>query len=109
MHPLSLFFGVAVLTGILAVNYLRTTLRLGILRAFARRQPVSRRTVMAGSLAGCLPFTGAMLALMLVPTGDHGEIQSTASQLALLLSVCGLIMHVANDALVRWGAPVRTR
>lgn len=108
MHPLSPFFGIAVLSGLLAANYFRATWRLGILEAFVRRQPLHWRTRMAGTLAGCLPVTGALLALALVPTGEHGEVHSTAGHLALMLAGCGLAMHVINDALVAWGAPRAT-
>lgn len=109
MHPLSPFFGIAVLSGLLAANYVRATWRLGILACFVRRQPLHWRTRMAATLAGCLPVTGALLALALVPIGEHGEVHSTAGQLALMLSGCGLAMHLINDALVAWGAPKATR
>jgi hypothetical protein len=104
MHPLSPLFGVAILSGVLTANYFRTAWRLGILRAFGRREELSWRTLAAGSVAGCLPFAGAMLALMMVPMGDDGQVQSTAAQLALQLSLCGFAMHVVNDKLVSWGA-----
>lgn len=107
MHPLTALFGVAVLSGVLTTNYFRTAWRLGILRAFGRRHPLSWRTIGAGTVAACLPFAGAMLALTFIPTSETGHVQSSAAQLALQLAGCGLIMHIVNDALVRWGAPPR--
>jgi hypothetical protein len=107
MHPLSPLFGVAILAGVLTTNYFRTAWRLGILRAFGRRAPLSNRTILAGCAAGCLPFIGAMVALALIQVGETGEIRSTAFQLAMHMALCGLIMHEANDAIVRWGAPRR--
>jgi hypothetical protein len=107
MHPLSPLFGVAILAGVLTTNYFRTAWRLGILRAFGRRARLSNRTIVAGCAAACLPFIGAMVALCLIPVGETGEIRSTAFQLAVHMALCGLIMHEANDAIVRWGAPRR--
>ena len=105
MHPLSPIFGVAILAAVLTTNYFRTAWRLGILRAFGRRHELSWRTLAAGSAAGCIPFAGAMLAMMIAPVGESGEVQSTAAQLAIELALCGLALHVLNDYLVRWGAP----
>lgn len=107
MHPLCALFGVILLAGVLTTNYFRTAWRLGLLKAFGRRQPVSWRTLGAGTLAACLPFAGAMLALSLIPTNDAGEVPTSAGQLALQLAACGLAMHLLNDALVRWGTPAR--
>jgi len=107
MHPLSPLFGVVILAGVLTTNYFRTAWRLGILRAFGRRAPLSNRTLLAGCVAACLPFVGAVVAISLIPVGESGEIRSTAFQLAVHMALCGLIMHEANDAIVRWGAPRR--
>lgn len=105
MHPLSPLFGVAILAGVLTTNYFRTAWRLGILRAFGRRATLSNRTLIAGCAAALLPLIGSLVAMGLIPTSDTGEIQSTAFQLAIHMALCGLIMHEANDAIVRWGAP----
>ena len=56
-------------------------------------------------LMAVLPFVGAMVAMGLIPMGEHGEVQSSAFQLAMHMALCGLVMHEANDAIVRWGAP----
>ena len=58
MHPLSPLFGVAILALVLTANYFRTAWRLGILRAFGRRAPLSNRTLLAGSVAAVLPSWG---------------------------------------------------
>ena len=54
-----------------------------------------------------LPLSGALVAFSLGPTADTGEVRSTAFQLAMHIALCGLIMHEANDAIIRWGAPRR--
>ena len=105
MHPLSPLFGVAILSGVLTFNYFRTAWRLVILRAFGRQAPLSKRTLVAGSVAALLPVVGALVALGLVPVGESGEVKSTAFQLAMHMALCGLVMHEANDAIVRWGSP----
>ncbi len=105
MHPLSPLFGVAILALVLTANYFRTAWRLGLLRAFGRRATLSNRTLLAGSVAAVLPFVGAMVAMGLIPVGEHGQMQSSAFQLAVHMALCGLVMHEANDAIVRWGAP----
>ena len=46
-----------------------------------------------------------MVAMGLIPMGEHGEVQSSAFQLAMHMALCGLVMHEANDTIVRWGAP----
>lgn len=107
MHPLSPLFGVAVLAGVLTANYLRTAWRLGLLRALGRRDCLSQRTLAANCIAAVLPLIGALVAFSLVPTADTGEVRSTAFQLAMHIALCGLIMHEANDAIIRWGAPRR--
>lgn len=107
MHPLSALFGVALLSGVLTTNYFRTAWRLGLLRAFGRRHPVSWRTLGAATLAACLPFAGAMLALTMIPTDDTGQVPVDAALLALQLTACGLALHLLNDLLVAWGMPTR--
>jgi hypothetical protein len=107
MHPLSPLFGVAILAGVLTANYLRTAWRLGLLRALGSPGPLRQRTLAANCIAAVLPLIGAVVAFSLVPTGDTGEIRSTAFQLAAHIALCGLIMHEANDAIIRWGAPRR--
>ena len=77
--------------------------RLGILRSFGRRHPISWHTVTAGTLAACLPFAGVLLALALIPADDGADIPRSAGKLAVQLAVCGLMMHLANDRLVAWG------
>ncbi|RZL09800.1 MAG: hypothetical protein EOP40_08645 [Rubrivivax sp.] len=104
---MSALFGVALLSGVLTTNYFRTAWRLGLLRAFGRRHPVSWRTIGAGTMAACLPFAGAMLALTLIPTDDTGQAHVDAAVLALQLAGCGLVMHLLNDALVAWATPAR--
>lgn len=105
MHPLSPLLGVAILACVLTANYFRSAWKLGILRAFGRRQPLSWRTWTASALAACLPLAGALLALALVPTGESGQIDTTAAALAARLALCGLGLHVLGDLLVAWGAP----
>lgn len=100
LRPLS---GVAILALVLTGNYFLTAWRMGILRAFGRRQHLSCRTVLAGSMAGCLPLAGSLVALSLMPSGAPGEAEVSALLLALQLSLCGLVTHMINDALVQWG------
>lgn len=106
MHPLSPLFGVAILACVLTANYFRSAWKLGILRAFGRRHDLSWRTWTAGAIAACLPVAGALLSLAMVPTGESGQVDSSAAQLALQLSACGLVLHVVGDALVAWGSPL---
>lgn len=108
MHPLSPLFGVVILAGVLTANYFHTAWRLGILRAFGRRASLSWRVVIAGCVAACLPFTGAMLALTLAPTDLTGSIQASPLEMAIEMALCGLFMHLLNDAIVTWGAPGQT-
>lgn len=105
MHPLTPLFGVLVLAGVLTLNYFRTAWRLGLLRAFGRRATLNWRVLTAGSLAACLPLAGALMAMAITPTDVSGKVQASASELALMMSLCGLALHALNDAIVRWGAP----
>ncbi|HIV72815.1 MAG TPA: hypothetical protein H9903_17895 [Candidatus Aquabacterium excrementipullorum] len=108
MDTLSPLFGVAILALVLTANYFYTAWRMGILRAFGRRHPVTWRTLVASSLAGCLPFAGAVVAMAMVPTGAPGEPETSAALLALQLSLCGFVAHALNDVLVQWGMPQAT-
>lgn len=107
MHPLSPLFGVAILAGVLAANYLRTAWRAGLLHTLGSRDGWTQRTLAAHCIAATLPLIGALVAFSLVPTADTGEVRSTAFQLAMHIALCGLVMHEANDAIIRWGAPRR--
>ncbi len=108
MHPLAPLIGVLILSGVLTVNYFRTAWRLGILRAFGRRARLNWRVIIAGCIAACLPLAGALMALTLMPTDVAGNIQPSPLEMALQMSLCGLVMHVLNDAIVTWGMPGRT-
>lgn len=103
MDDIRPLFGVAILALVLTGNYFLTAWRMGILRAFGRRHHLSCRTLLAGSVAGCLPLVGSLVALSIMPSGAPGEPETSALLLALQLSLCGLSMHVINDALVQWG------
>jgi hypothetical protein len=104
MDPLSPLFGVAILALILTGNYFYSAWRMGILRAFGRRHPLGWRTLIAGSVAGCLPFAVVMVALMIVPGEASTDVDGAAAMLALQLSLCGFTAHVLNDLLVSWGS-----
>jgi hypothetical protein len=103
MDDIRPLFGVAILALVLTGNYFLTAWRMGILRAFGRRHSLSCRMLLAGSLAGCLPLVGSLVALSIMPSGAAGEPEISALLLTLQLSLCGLSMHLANDALVQWG------
>lgn len=103
MDPLIPLIGVAILALILTANYFISAWRMGILRAFGRRHALSWRTLIAGSVAGCLPFAVVMVALAIVPSGAPTEADGSAAILALQLSLCGFTAHVLNDLLVNWG------
>jgi hypothetical protein len=101
MNSLTPLVGVVVLSGLLTTNFFRAAWQLGMLRAFGRRQPLRWRAVAAGTLAACLPFAGAMLAMMLIPA-DGGSVH--ASSLALEFAGSGWAMHLLNDRLIAWGS-----
>lgn len=103
MNALAPLVGVLVLSIVLVTNFFRAAWRLGILRAFGRRHPLSWRSLAAGALAACLPLIGAVLALTLIPGDSAGELATDAGRLALELSGAGFLMHLFNDHLVRWG------
>ena len=68
---LSLALGASVLAVLLAVPLgTLAAWRMGILRSFGRRHPISWRTLAAGAMAACLPFIGVLLTLALVPADD---------------------------------------
>jgi hypothetical protein len=103
MNAFAPLLAVLILSIVLVTNFFFAAWRLGILRAFGRRHPISWHTVAAGTFAACLPFAGALLALALIPADNGVDISQSAGQLALQLAFCGLLMHLANDQLVAWG------
>ncbi len=103
MNAIAPLIGVLVLSAVLVTNFFVAAWHLGILRAFGRRRSVLWRTLAAGALAACLPFAGVLAALVLIPSDNAVDLSMSAGQLALQLSVCGLLMHLLNDQLVRWG------
>jgi hypothetical protein len=103
MNAFAPLIGVMVLSFVLVTNFFVAAWRLGVLRAFGRRRPLSWRALTAGSLAACLPFAGAILALTLVPADNNVDISLQAGQLAVQLALAGLVMHFVNDQLVMWG------
>jgi hypothetical protein len=108
MNALAPLIGVMVLSLVLVTNFFNAAWRLGILRAFGRRRAISWHTVAAGTLAACLPFAGAMLALELIPADNGIDLSMSAGRLAVQLAFSGLLMHMLNDKLVAWGrAPKR--
>jgi len=108
MNALAPLIGVMVLSIVLVTNFFNAAWRLGILRAFGRRHPITWQTLAAGTLAACLPFAGAMLTLEMIPSDNAFDLSTSAGQLAVQLAFCGLLMHILNDKLVAWGrSPAR--
>jgi hypothetical protein len=103
MSAIAPLLGVLILSFVLVANFFRAAWKLGLLRAFGRRRHVRWRTLAAGSVAACLPFAGAILALVLIPSDNGLEVGRHAGMLAAQLSFCGLLMHVLNDHLMVWG------
>jgi hypothetical protein len=103
MNAFAPLIGVMVLSFVLVTNFFVAAWRLGVLRAFGRRSKLSWRTLTASSLAACLPFAGAILALTLIPSDSGVDISLSAAQLAIQLAGSGLVMHLINDQLVLWG------
>ena len=103
MNAFAPLLAVMILSVVLVTNFFLAAWRLGILRSFGRRHPISWHTVTAGAVAACLPFAGALLALTLIPADNSVDISQSAVKLALQLAFCGLLMHVANDQIVAWG------
>lgn len=110
MNAFAPLLGVMILSLVLVTNFFTAAWKLGILRSFGRRAPLSWHTFTAGSLAACLPFAGAILALALIPADNDVDISVAAGQLAVQLAFGGLLMHLLNDQLIAWGlrgAPTR--
>ncbi len=103
MNAFAPLIGVLVLSFVLVTNFFTAAWRLGILRSFGRRRHLTWQTFWAGAMAACLPFAGAVLALVLIPSDNGEDISLLAGQLAFELSMCGLVMHVLNDKIVAWG------
>ncbi len=103
MNAFAPLLAVMILSLVLVTNFFLAASRLGILRAFGRRHPITWHTVTAGAIAACLPFVGAVLALVLIPADSGADIAESAGQLAAQLAFCGLLMHLANDQIVAWG------
>lgn len=103
MNAFAPLIGVMVLSFVLVTNFFVAAWRLGVLRAFGRRHHLNWRTLTASSLAACLPFAGAILALTLIPSDNGVDISLSAAQLAIQLAGSGLVMHLINDQLVIWG------
>jgi hypothetical protein len=103
MNALAPLLGVMILSVVLVANFFTAAWRLGILRAFGRRRQISWRTLAAGAMAACLPFAGAIMALMMIPSDNAVDVSQAAGQLAVQLSVSGLMMHLINDQLITWG------
>ncbi len=104
MNPVTPFIGIIVLCVALTVNFFRAAWKLGILRAFGRRKTVRWRTLIAGALAACLPFTGAMAAMLIVPAADGSNtVPISALDLSWQLALAGLVIHLVNDKLMHWG------
>ena len=103
MNAFAPLLGVMILSVVLVANFFTAAWRLGILRAFGRRRHISWRTLAAGALAACLPFAGAIMALMLIPSDNTIDLSQYAGPLAVQLSTSGLLMHLVNDQLIAWG------
>lgn len=103
MNAFAPLLGVMVLSFVLVTNFFVAAWQLGVLRAFGRRKILNWRTLTASSLAACIPFAGAILALTLIPSDNSVDISQYAGQLAVQLASCGLVMHLINDQLVSWG------
>ena len=86
MNAFAPLIGVMVLSFVLVTNFFVAAWRLGVLRAFGRRHHLNWRALTAGSLAACLPFAGAILALMLIPSDNGVDISLSAAQLAIQLA-----------------------
>lgn len=108
MNAFAPLLGVMVLSVVLVANFFKAAWTLGILRAFGRRQ-VRWRTLAAGSLAACLPFAGAVLALVMIPSDNNTDLSLSAAQLSIQLATSGLLMHIINDRLIIWGNGAQPR
>jgi hypothetical protein len=108
MNALAPLLGVMILSVVLVANFFRAAWRLGILRAFGRRHAIRWRVLAAGALAACLPFAGAIVALELIPSDNAIDLSMQAGQLAVQLSISGLLMHMLNDQLIVWGKAIKS-
>ena len=107
MNALAPLLGVLVMSVVLVGNFFHAAWKLGVLRSFGRRHPVSWRTLAAATMAACLPMVGVLLTLALVPADDGAAVAMDAAELALELAGCGLITHLLNDQIMAWAtAPV---
>ncbi|MDE1997669.1 MAG: hypothetical protein KGI91_00165 [Burkholderiales bacterium] len=105
MNPVAPFLGVIVLSVALTVNFFRAAWKLGILRAFGRRRHLRWRTWIAGALAACLPFSGAMAAVLAIPAADTtNTIPISPLDLTWHLAAAGFVVHLVNDKLMHWGS-----
>ncbi|HET8869747.1 MAG TPA: hypothetical protein VFM48_04830 [Aquabacterium sp.] len=105
MNPVAPFIGVVVLTVALTINFFRAAWKLGILRAFGRRRSLRWRAWIAGALAACLPFSGAMAAMLAIPANDAtNTVPISAIDLTWHLVAAGFIVHLVNDKLMHWGS-----
>ena len=104
MNAVTPLIGIIVLCLALTANFFRTAWKLGILRSFGRRQPLNWRAWIAGALAACLPMSGAMAAMVIIPeTGADDVVQIGAAELAIQLALAGLVFHWLNDKVLHWG------
>lgn len=102
MSALAPLLGVLIMSAVLVCNFFLAAWRMGILRSFGRRRPISWRTLAAGGMAACLPFIGVLLTLALVPADDGVAVAMSAAQLAIELAGSGLAMHLLNDQILLW-------
>ncbi len=109
MNALAPLLGVLIMSALLVGNFFRAAWKLGILRSFGRRHPISWRTLAAGAMAACLPLAGVMLTLVLVPSDNDADIAMSATQLAIELAGSGFLMHLLNDQIMLWAIAPATR
>ena len=109
MSALAPLLGVLIMSAVLVCNFFLAAWRLGILRSFGRRRPISWRTLAAGAMAACLPFIGVLLTLALVPADDGVAVSMSALQLAIELAGSGLAMHLLNVQILLWAVAPAAR
>ena len=107
MDALAPLFGVLIMSIALIGNFFFTAWKLGILRAFGRRHPLSWRVLAAGSLSACLPMVGVLITLAAIPADDGVKVAMNAAQLALELALTGFGLHWLNDQIVSWSGAMR--
>ena len=88
-------------------NFFFTAWKLGILRSFGRRRPLSWRVLAAGAMSACLPFAGALITLAAIPADDGMKVAMNAAQLAFELGLTGFVLHLVNDQIVQWAGAMR--